>query len=314
VKAAQLHALAAELAAGFDSTTSGVLAAEILPDLLGAVRQGELALVPAIERADRSRAFAVDGAASVPAFVRGLSGQSPAWASKRVQLGRTLADRMPVTGKTWAAGDLGMDHAQVIANTIRGLEPDLAADMEAFLAQQAGAGLSVTQLKIVAAELLAAAAPETCADEAARTRAAQRLCLSQTLDGRRRLDGWLDPEAGMIVSAEIAAFTANPTPTVTSSPKPQKRVHPRRMSCLGQLGGLQRIRTGPSSLDRASIALVPPDGCGHNLGRPAAFNKPDLHTTRSSCCRTYSPVSPSMRSRKRSAWPLCRAYSSIMWT
>ena len=27
----------------------------------------------------------------------------------------------------------------------------------------------------------------------------------------------------------------------------------------------------------------------------------------------YSPVAPSMDSRSRSAWPLCRAYSSIMW-
>ena len=28
----------------------------------------------------------------------------------------------------------------------------------------------------------------------------------------------------------------------------------------------------------------------------------------------YSPVTPSIASRIRSAWPLCRAYSSIMWT
>ncbi|MCX4850256.1 hypothetical protein OHB19_33840 [Streptomyces sp. NBC_00893] len=30
--------------------------------------------------------------------------------------------------------------------------------------------------------------------------------------------------------------------------------------------------------------------------------------------RCYTPVVPSMRSRTRSAWPLWRAYSSIMWT
>ena len=28
--------------------------------------------------------------------------------------------------------------------------------------------------------------------------------------------------------------------------------------------------------------------------------------------RGYSPVAPSMRSRRKSAWPLWRAYSSIM--
>src|SRR5207244_2428275 len=34
---------------------------------------------------------------------------------------------------------------------------------------------------------------------------------------------------------------------------------------------------------------------------------------RSTVCHRYSPVSPSTDSRSRSAWPLCRAYSSIMW-
>src|SRR6185437_14182347 len=28
----------------------------------------------------------------------------------------------------------------------------------------------------------------------------------------------------------------------------------------------------------------------------------------------HSPTAPSIRSRSRSAWPLCLAYSSIMWT
>ena len=31
-----------------------------------------------------------------------------------------------------------------------------------------------------------------------------------------------------------------------------------------------------------------------------------------STARDYSPVAPSIRSRSRSAWPRCRAYSSIM--
>ena len=65
-----------------------------------------------------------------------------------------------MTGKAWGAGDLGIDHAQVIANTIREQDYDLAVDMEGFLAEHA-AGLTVEQLKTVAAELLAAAAPET---------------------------------------------------------------------------------------------------------------------------------------------------------
>jgi hypothetical protein len=36
--------------------------------------------------------------------------------------------------------------------------------------------------------------------------------VSETLDGRWRLDGWFDAEAGLIVSKAIAAFTRKPDP------------------------------------------------------------------------------------------------------
>ena len=183
----------------------------MLPEVLGAGRQVDLLTCQLIERADRTGAFALDGAASTTQYVKNISGESGTWAGRRVKLGRALADRMPMTAKAWGAGDLGMDHAQVIAATIREQDYDLALDMEGFLAEHA-AGLTVEQFKTVAAELLAAAAPETSDSEAAKKRAAQRLSLSETLDGMWRLDGWLDPEAGMIVSAAIASFTRKPDP------------------------------------------------------------------------------------------------------
>ena len=114
-KAAQAHALLGELAAAVSADTSGVLATEVLPEVLAAGRQVDLLTCRLIERADRTGAFALDGAASTTQYVKNLSGESGAWAGRRVKLGRALADRMPMTGKAWAAGDLGMDHAQVIA-------------------------------------------------------------------------------------------------------------------------------------------------------------------------------------------------------
>ena len=111
VKAAQAHALLAELAAYVSSDTSGTLAVEVLPEVLGATRQADLLTCRLIERADRSGAYAMDGAASTAAFVRQVSGESDGWVSKRVQVGRALADRMPVTAKAFEAGDLGLDQA-----------------------------------------------------------------------------------------------------------------------------------------------------------------------------------------------------------
>ena len=262
-KAAQAHALLGELAAAVSADTSGVLATEVLPEVFGAVRQVELLTCRLIERADRSGAFKVDGAASTTQYVKKVSGESGAWASKRVKLGRALADRMPMTGKAWGAGDLGIDHAQVIANTIREQDYDLALDMEGFLAEHA-AGLTVEELKTVAAELLAAAAPETADDEAARKRAAQHLSFSETLDGMWRLDGWLDPEAGLIVSNAIASFTRKPDPDgdVLTESAPHRRAEAlvqmakhataHAEDCNGQGGNRSTIIVGhqPSSLTR----------------------------------------------------------------
>ncbi|MFI8456736.1 hypothetical protein [Kitasatospora sp. NPDC085464] len=84
-----------------------------------------------------------------------------------------------------------------------------------------------------------------------------------------------------------------------------------------QTGRVQaRVRNLPS---RVGLYLLPVlrrcgDGSyrhdrGPDLGRvEAAQVAAELQEPR------YTPVAPSMRSLTRSAWPLWRAYSSIMWT
>ena len=111
---AQLHALAARIASGIDADTSGAVAVAVLPDVFAAVRQGELACVRLIERADRTGEYAGDGAASITAYVRTVANETSPWASKRVHLGRALADSLPGTAKGWEAGQLGLEHAVVI--------------------------------------------------------------------------------------------------------------------------------------------------------------------------------------------------------
>ncbi len=293
VKAAQLHALAAELAAAVSADTSGVLAVEVLPEVLGAGRQLDLLTCRLIERADRSGAYAMDGAASTAAFVRGLSGESDGWVSKRVQAGRALADRMPVTGKTFEAGELGLDHATVIVQATRDLQHDLAAELEAFLAEQAPP-LTPRQLRVVAEEVLAAAAPEQSADEAARKHAAQRLNLSETLDGRWRLDGWLDAEAGLIVSKAIASFTRKPDPDgdVLTESAPSRRAEAlvqmarhagaHAETCQGEGGGRHTVNVGLSHQ-----ALL--DGLG-TAGTPDGQRLPAATARRMACDAAIIPA------------------------
>ena len=124
----------------------------------------------------------------------------------------------------------------------------------------------------MAAELLAAAAPETSDDEAAKKRAAQRLSLSETLDGMWRLDGWLDPEAGLIVSAAIASFTRKPDPDgdVLTESAPHRRAEAlvqlarhavaHAEDCNGQGGNRATLILGlshPSLVDGLGTAGTP---------------------------------------------------------
>jgi hypothetical protein len=75
-RAAQVHALAAELAAGIDGELSGPVAGVALDEVFAALRQAELAACRLIERVDRSGEFARDGFASVHAYVRERAGES----------------------------------------------------------------------------------------------------------------------------------------------------------------------------------------------------------------------------------------------
>src|SRR5580698_3099484 len=124
-KAALFHALGAELAAAITADLSGAVAVEVLPELLAGVRQGELATVRLIERADRCGDYAADGAASVSAYVRTTANENNNWASRRVHVGRALADTLPATALAFASGGLGLEHAAVIDGATKKLEADL---------------------------------------------------------------------------------------------------------------------------------------------------------------------------------------------
>jgi hypothetical protein len=203
--AAQFHALGAQIAASINSDTAGPLAAETLAEVLGGVRLGELATCRLMERVDRTGEFAADGSASTVAYVRGISGERSGWASRRVNIGRALVDRLPETAASWERGALGLDHAGVIQQLTAKLSDELTAEIEEILAG-AAEHVNPTELNSLGEAVKAQSAPDDAADEAEAKRASQTLSVSQTMDGRWRLDGWLDAEAGMYVSNAIAAF------------------------------------------------------------------------------------------------------------
>jgi hypothetical protein len=231
-RASQLHALAAELAAGIDGQLAGPVAAAALDDVFAALRQVELAGCRLIERVDRSGEFARDGFVSTHAFVRARAGESGGWASKRLHAGRALADRLPATAAAWEKGALGLDHAAVIDKATRELDDH----GQVRVIDQALAGAcpfaSPHDLAQIAEQIRTATAPDKAADKAGRQRMAAKLSLSKTLDGMWRLDGWLDPETGALVNQALSAFS---DPTRTGADDSSEPVGLRRARALGEI-------------------------------------------------------------------------------
>jgi hypothetical protein len=231
-RAAQLHALAAELAAGIDSQLAGPVAAAALDEVFAALRQVELAGCRLIERVDRSGEFARDGFVSTHAYVRARAAESGGWASKRVHAGRALADRLPATAAAWEKGALGLDHATVIDKATRELDDPQQVRVIDEALSGACPWASPHDLAVLAERIRAAAAPEAAADKADRQRAAAKLSLSKTLDGMWRLDGWLDPETGALVNAALGAFT---DPARSGADDKGEPVGLRRARALGEI-------------------------------------------------------------------------------
>jgi hypothetical protein len=231
VKAAQAHALLAEVAAAVTTEMSGVLAAQVLPEILAGVRQGELATCRLLERVDRTGEFAAEGANSTASYLRTLSGETRPWASERVQLGRALADRMPATAAAWQAGDIGLGHASVIRKATTSLDEELAAEIEQALAE-AAPHITPGELDDLAAVVKAAAAPEDAEAAAAKNYNGQKLNISKSFGGMYRLDGWLDSEAGTEIAAAIEAFTRKRDPNLSVLDDP---IGKRRAEALRQL-------------------------------------------------------------------------------
>ena len=205
---ARLHASAARLAAGIDRQLSGVVAEEVLAELLELGRQVELAICRSIERVDRSGQFGVDGAASTTAFVRRRINERGEWASKRVAVGRALADRLPMAGKQWEAGRLGLEHAYVIDLATRQLDdPALVAEIDRILSEAAAEGLDPSDLAKLAERIRAQTVPDQAEAKAKRQHRDQTLNASKTLDGMVHVSGLLDPEAGALFQRALGLFT-----------------------------------------------------------------------------------------------------------
>lgn len=139
---------------------------------------------------DRARGYVNDGAATMVAWLRRLCRLSGPAAHERVEMARCL-DRFPLTETAWQAGEIGYQHAGVIARSVSEVGPEALRPVEADLVEAAGR-LDPGQLRHVTRYLRYCVDPDGAlgADNAAHER--RHLHLSQTLDGVFVVDGQLD--------------------------------------------------------------------------------------------------------------------------
>src|SRR3954451_18702918 len=112
------------------------------------------------------------------------------WASKRIAAGRALADRLPMTAKSWEAGRLGLDHAYVIDVATRRIEdPEIVAELDRILSEAAANGLDPTDLEKIADHVRAQTVPEQAEEKARRQHRDQSIHASTSLGGMVHISG-----------------------------------------------------------------------------------------------------------------------------
>ncbi len=164
-----------------------------------------------LSRFARRRGHLAEGAASIVSWVRQRCRMSGGAAAEVVTTARHL-EELPETARALREGGIGYQHASVIAHAARDLGDEEVRKAEPILVE-AARNLDVRQLREVTLRLRSAVDPDGALRDANRQHEQRRLHVSQTIDGMFRLDGWLDPESGAVVTTALNAL---------SRPRPQE--------------------------------------------------------------------------------------------
>jgi hypothetical protein len=160
-------------------------------------------------RFDRSRGYASDGATSAVSWLRVRCRLSGVVAAQRVEVARKLPD-LPLTEAALREGEIGFQHAAVIARSAEELGSAAVRNVEPTLVE-AAQKLDPGRLRLVTQHLRHCVDPDGTLGAANVDHGRRWLHLSPTLDGMVVLNGHLDAEGGALVRAAVNAL-ATPTP------------------------------------------------------------------------------------------------------
>jgi hypothetical protein len=206
--ASALERLGAQDVAGF------AVPPEELVALRGLVDRAEAEFTRRLTAFDAAAGWQGDGAVSGVAWARAHLRMTAGAARERLRTGQTLRDLLPAVGAAFAAGELSLAHAQVLARGVSATRACQAAAVEAEpVLLEAARRLDPRQLRAVVEHWGAAIDPGATVGDALAVRERRYLAVSPTYDGMVALDGLLPPiEGTALLTALDAAGQAIRTP------------------------------------------------------------------------------------------------------
>jgi len=223
-------------------------------------------------RFDRTRGFEMEGSNSAVSWLRGVCRLSGGAAAERVQVARQLA-QLPDTQASFDAGEIGYQHAAVIARSAAELGVAAMGAAEPALLSAAGR-LDPGQLRMLSREMRYRLDPDGALADDNAIFERRRLTISQLGDGAFLLEGLLDAEGGAVVRTALSALDGPP------APDDQRRPEQRRADALVELASRQ-LRSGDlPSVHGHRPHLVVTVTAGTTAGsRPAAQRATAGHAT-----------------------------------
>lgn len=153
---------------------------------------------------ERLRGHRDQGAASMVAWATARCRMSPGAAAEMVGTARRL-EELPLTSAALRDGELGYQHASLMARTAADVGDDAVREAEADLLIHARR-FDVREFAYLTRRFRECVDAGGALRDANRDHERNRVHLSQTLDGRYRLDGDLDAEAGATLTTAIGRY------------------------------------------------------------------------------------------------------------
>jgi hypothetical protein len=155
---------------------------------------------------ERERGFVADGSPSLVQWLRSRCGLAAGGAAGRAEVARELPV-LPEADRLFREGEIGLDHALVLARTVTEVGAEAATTVGAELVDAAQTQ-DPTRLREASRRLRFCVDPDGATTAYARIRERRYLNLNQTFDGAFIVDGLLDAEGGATLRTAVGALCA----------------------------------------------------------------------------------------------------------